>query len=36
MCQSAATKILGKNAFRNQEEAMENTMTLPIKMSYPF
>jgi hypothetical protein len=29
MCQSAATKILGKNAFRNQEEVMENTMTLP-------
>ena len=29
MCQSTATKILGKNAFRNQEEAMENTMTLP-------
>ncbi len=28
MCQSAATKIVGKNAFRNQEEAMENTMTL--------
>ncbi len=29
MCQSATTKILGKNAFRNQEEAMEITMTLP-------
>jgi hypothetical protein len=29
MCQTIATKILGKNAFRNQEEAMENIMTLP-------
>ncbi len=29
VCQSATTKILGKNAFRNQEEVMENTLTLP-------
>jgi hypothetical protein len=29
MCQTATTKILGKNAFRNQEEVMENIMTPP-------
>ncbi len=26
--------LLGKNAFRNQEEAMENIMTLPNGKSY--
>jgi hypothetical protein len=29
MCQTAASKILGMKAFRNQEAAMDNTMTLP-------
>jgi hypothetical protein len=34
MCQTAATKILGKNAFRIQEEAKENIMTLRNGKSY--
>jgi hypothetical protein len=34
MRQTVATKILGKNAFRNQEEVMENIMTLPNGKSY--
>jgi hypothetical protein len=29
MCQTAASKILGLKAFRNQEAAMDDTMTLP-------
>jgi hypothetical protein len=28
MCQTAASKILGSKAFRNQEAAMDDTMTL--------
>jgi hypothetical protein len=34
MCQTAATKILGKNAFKNEEEAMKNIMTLPNSKLY--
>jgi hypothetical protein len=29
MCQTAASKILGLKAFRNQEAAMDDLMTLP-------
>jgi hypothetical protein len=29
MCQTAASKILGSRAFRNQEAAMDDMMTLP-------